>query len=457
MSITIDSHDIVTIVAAQRDFFLRGETHSLAFRDAALKRFEDELVRSQDSLLAALSEDLGKPETEAFVSEYFFLLEEVRLMRKKLSRWAKPQKVATPLYFLPGRSEIHRNPFGVTLVIAPWNYPVQLALSPVIAAVAAGNTVVLKPSEISTATEAWLVGFIGRCFDPELVSVVTGDADVSSALLDQTFDFIFFTGSTKVGRVVAEKAAKQLIPTVLELGGKCPCVIDASAELDVAARRLLAGKFFNGGQTCFAPDFVAVDERVKEKFVAACERVFAEVPWNEGMAHAVDEKSFERWRSLVTGRVIRQGEDDAEGRKLAPTILPDAQWDDAAMSEEVFGPILPVVTFCDFGELIGNLRGYAAPLALYVFSADKDFIDRIIEAIPSGGVCVNDTMKQSSNLKLPFGGVGESGHGRYRGEYGFRAFTYERAVVRRPLWKFDPFSILPPYEGKLKWLRKVMK
>jgi len=457
MPITIETQDIDTIVAAQRDFFQRGETRSMAFRLAVLKRFEDELVRSQGSLLAALAEDLGKPETEAFVSEYFFLLEEARLLRKKLSRWAKPQKVGTPMYFLPGRSEIHRDPFGVVLVIAPWNYPVQLALSPVMTAVAAGNTVVLKPSEISTAAEAWLVDFVGRCFDPEVVSVVTGDAEVSSALLDQPFDFIFFTGSTKVGRVVAEKAAKQLIPTVLELGGKCPCVIDATVDMDVAAKRLLAGKFFNGGQTCFAPDFVAVDESVKEKFVAACECVFAEVPWNEGMAHAVNEKSFERWKSLVSGRAIRQGEDDAGEWKLAPTILPDAEWDDAAMSEEVFGPILPVVRFSDTNELMRNLRGYGAPLAMYVFSTDKDFIGQMIEAIPSGGVCVNDTMKQSSNLKLPFGGVGESGHGRYRGEYGFRAFTYERAVVRRSLWKFDPFAMLPPYADKLKWLRKVMK
>lgn len=457
MPITIENQDIVTIVATQRDFFQRGETRSLAFREVALKRFEDELVRSQEGLLAALAEDLGKPETESFVSEYFFLLEEARLIRKKLRRWAKPQKVGTPMYFLPGRSEIHRDPFGVTLVIAPWNYPVQLALSPVITAVAAGNTVVLKPSEISSATEAWLVDFVGRCFDPELVSVVTGDADVSSALLDQAFDFIFFTGSTKVGRIVAEKAAKHLTPTVLELGGKCPCVIDASADLDVAAKRLLAGKFFNGGQTCFAPDFVAVDERVKEGFVAACERVFSEVPWNEGMAHAVNQEGFERLKALVSGRVIRQGEDDPEEWKLAPTILPDTQWDDSAMLEEVFGPILPVVTFSNLDELIQYLRGYGAPLAMYVFSANKHFIDRILEAVPSGGVCVNDTMKQSSNLKLPFGGVGESGHGRYRGEHGFRAFTYERAVVRRSLWNFDPFAMLPPYAGKLKWLRKVMK
>lgn len=457
MSITNDIQDIDTIVAAQREFFHRGETRPPAFREAALKRFEDELVRSQESLLAAVAEDLGKPELESFVAEYFFLLEESRLMRKKLRRWAKPRRVGTPMYFLPGRSEIHRDPFGVVLVLSPWNYPVQLALSPVISAVAAGNTVVLKPSEISTATEAWLVDFVARCFAPELVAVVTGGAEVSNALLDRRFDFIFFTGSTRVGRMVAEKAAKQLIPTVLELGGKCPCVVDASADMDVVARRLLAGKFFNGGQTCFAPDFVAVNERVKEEFVAACERVLAEVPWNEQMAHAVNEESFERWKSLVSGRVIRQGEDDAGEWRLAPTILPDADWGDAVMSGEVFGPILPVVTFADLEGLIDKLRGNGSPLALYVFSAEKEFVDRILAAVPSGGVCVNDTMKQSSNLKLPFGGVGASGHGRYRGEYGFRAFTYERAVVRRPLWKFDPFAIMPPYADKLKWLRKVMK
>lgn len=454
--ITEEQH-VDSLIAGQKRYFSGGNTRPIAGRIESLDRLEQAIVSRRDAILAALAADLGKPEEEAYLAEYFFLLQEVRMVRKSLKKWLKPRRVSSPIYFMPCRTEVRCEPFGVVLIMAPWNYPIQLSLSPLLEAVAAGNTVVLKPSEMAPASEGLLAELIDAAFPPEHVAVVTGDASIATVLLEKPFDFIFFTGSTAVGRVVAAKAAEKLIPTVLELGGKCPCVVDRSADIEVAARRILAGKFFNGGQTCFSPDYVVVHEAVKAPLIEAFEKLLETVPWSDEMARVVNKRHYDRLHGLLGGEEIRQGDDDPGALRLAPRIFPQATWDDASMQEEIFGPILPVLAFSDTDELIGRLSGYGLPLALYVFCNDPIFEQRLLSSIRSGGVCINDTMKQGSQLNVPFGGVGESGHGRYRGQAGIRAFSYERAVVKRATWGPQWFDLIPPYGDVLKWLKRLMR
>lgn len=443
----------------QLQYFAAGHTQTYKFRLDALQRLEESLVSHCDDVLEALTADLGKPNVEAYVAEYHFLLEELRMIKKSLKKWLKPRRVSSAFYLQPCRSELRREPFGVTLIMAPWNYPIQLAFSPLIAAVAAGNTVILKPSEMSSASEALIAQIVQEVFPPEHVSVITGDAECATALLERKFDFVFFTGSTAIGKIVAQKAAKHLAPCVLELGGKCPAVIDHTSELKMAAMRILTGKFFNGGQTCFAPDFIAVHSSVYDSLITEIKNVLAEVMWHGEMAHVINQRHYTRLEQLLqTERpMIQQGEDHAEALQMAPRIMTEVDWDDEVMKEEIFGPILPIVQFGSDDELIERLRAYGSPLALYLFSNNHGFIEKILAAIRSGGVCINDTMKQGAHLKLPFGGVGESGHGRYRGKSGLLSFSYERAVVKKPTWSPDWFDPRPPYGDKIKWMKRFMR
>lgn len=448
------------IVSNQRHFFKAGGTRDVVKRLAVLARLEAYMIANQEALLVALEKDLGKPRLESFLSEYYFLLEEIRLIQKSLKQWLKPKKVKSPIYFQPCKSEVVLSPFGVVLIVSPWNYPIQLALSPMISAIAAGNTVVLKPSEHSSASEAFLQKLVTECFPPELVSVVTGGVEVAQQLLELRYDFIFYTGSTAVGRVVAAAAAKHLTPTVLELGGKCPCIVDRSVDVTMAAQRILSGKFFNGGQTCFAPDFVAVHQDVKEEFIRACEQVFEDVPWSEEMAHIINSHHYDRLSELLAdsgSREISQGADDSSRLFLAPRVLPDAEWEDSLMKEEVFGPILPVVSFEKTETLVETLQAYSSPLALYLFSDNQEWLEEVSSSVASGGLCINDTMKQGTNLHLPFGGVGDSGYGRYRGKEGVLAMSYQRGVVRRSVRAPNSMNLLPPYEKTYGWLKKFMK
>ncbi|MBT8036456.1 MAG: aldehyde dehydrogenase family protein [Verrucomicrobiae bacterium] len=453
-----EKQDIDTLVADQKRYFSDGHTRDVGARIDAMRRLENTLVLRRDDILSALSKDLGKPGMEAFLAEYFFLLQEVRMIRKSLKKWLKVRRVSSPVYFKPCRNEIRYEPFGVVLIMSPWNYPVQLSLSPLLAAVAAGNTVILKPSEMAPASEQLLCEITRACFPPEYVSVVTGDAGVAAELLDQRFDFIFFTGSTAIGKVVAAKAAEHLTPTVLELGGKCPCVVERSADIGLSARRILAGKFFNGGQTCFAPDYVVVHEDVMEPLMEAIKALVETVPWSEEMARVVNQCHYDRLqRLLVETQVIKHGEDDPESLRMAPRIVLDAAWGDPVMQEEIFGPILPVIPFSDTSELIGRMSDYGLPLALYIFCKNDAFAEELMGSVRSGGVCINDTMKQGSQLNVPFGGVGESGHGRYRGKAGVDAFSYERVVVKRGTWGVKWFDLIPPYGDTLKWFKRLMR
>ncbi|MGB2429089.1 MAG: aldehyde dehydrogenase family protein [Akkermansiaceae bacterium] len=453
----VETENLASLKESQRAYFDSGETRDFSYRKSALQRLENVLVKHRDEMLEALDKDLGKPGVEAYLAEYYFLLQELRLIRKSMVKWLKSRKAKSPVYFLPCSSQLRRDPYGRVLILAPWNYPLQLSLSPLIAAVAAGNTVVLKPSEMAPACEQLLVRILGEAFAPEHVAVVTGNADVANELMDQAFDFVFFTGSTHVGKKVAAKAAHSLTPNIMELGGKCPCVVDASVKVEVAAQRILTGKFFNGGQTCFAPDYVVVAPEMEGELLEAMQRILSQTPWDREMARVVNERHYARLAGLIPESAIKFGEDDELELRLAPRLLPNVSWEDEVMQSEIFGPLLPVLTYTDYEDLLSHLRSYGSPLALYIFSQDVDMQERLMRDIASGGVCINDTMKQGSNLDIPFGGVGDSGYGRYRGKAGVHAFSYERAVVKKPTWGADWFELTPPYGDKLNWLKRFLR
>ncbi len=430
----------------------------LAARLATLQRLETALADSADEFLAALVRDLGKPPLEAWLAEIHFLLAEIRLFRKKLKRWQRPRRAGHPFYLLPARSEIRRQPHGVALIAAPWNYPLQLSLSPLIAAVAAGNSVVLKPSEHAPATAAALARLLPAVFPDGQVQVLVGGPELGAALLEQPFDFYFYTGSENVGRHYAAAAARRLVPCVLELGGKCPCLLDESADLDLAVPRLVSAKWFNAGQTCVAPDFVLVHASRHGELVAKlADQLRASYGHDHprDLATIVNRPHYDRLLALATGPTVRIGDDDPERLLLAPRLLPEADWDHPAMQAEIFGPLLPVLAYDQLDEALARLRQRPAPLALYAFSKSDAVLEQVAAAVPSGSVCFNDAVKQAVNLALPFGGVGASGMGRYRGKAGFDTFTWERPVTKR-YWVRDFFQVLPPYGDKLAFFRKWM-
>lgn len=441
-------------ISRQRDFFSSGRTRDMSWRRQKIDRLEAVLIERKEEMLAALAEDLGKPPMEAFLAEYHFLLQEIRLVRKNMKKWLRKKRVSSPCYFWPCRSWIERHPFGLVLVMAPWNYPFQLSLSPLIAALAAGNTIILKPSEMAPASERLLATMVDEVFAGEGAEVVTGGVEVAQRLLQEKFDFVFFTGSTAVGREVAARVAPHLTPSLLELGGKCPCVVGADVDLEMTVRRLLSGKFFNAGQTCFAPDFVLVDAEIENRFLECVERVLREVPWDREMATVISERHVQRLLGLCTGEVEVFGEDDLSRRYLAPRLIRSVSWDHPAMQEEIFGPVLPVIRFDDENELLARLGHLESPLAMYCFSNDRGFVERVTRSLASGSVCVNDTMKQFSQLNLPLGGVGASGFGRYRGRYGVEALSYSKSITKRYLMGRDLVELIPPYEKTYRLIKK---
>jgi len=456
---TISLHDPSAAFTGARAFWQSGKTRPLGERLAALGRLESAISAETDGILGALAADLGKPGLEAWLAEVHFVLAEIRLFRRQLRRWSRPRRVGNPFFILPARSEIRREPHGVVLIAAPWNYPFQLSLSPLIAAIAGGNAVVLKPSEFAPKTAAILSKILSGVFEPGHVTVVCGGPETGAALLEQPFDFFFYTGGERVGRLYAAAAARQLAPVVLELGGKCPCLLTDEIDLDLAVPRIVSAKWFNAGQTCVAPDFVLVPESKREAFVAKTRSILEQV-YGSGvprdLAAIVNEFHYDRILGVCQGEVVTIGKDDPISRIIAPRILPKACWDDPAMREEIFGPVLPVVGYRDLDETLARLAALPAPLAIYAFSRDCAALERIAGAVRSGSVCFNDAVKQALNLALPFGGVGASGTGRYRGRAGFDSFTWTRAVTRR-YWLKDFFLTLPPYGGTLAWMRRWMR
>ncbi len=453
-----------TPIAAMRQPVSDGATRPRSWRLEQLDRLERAIAERRDAVLTALASDLGKPPVEAYF-ELVAVQQEIQLVRSRLRRWMAPRAVGLPVFLQPGRAEVIREPLGCVLVIGPWNYPFLLSLQPLVSALAAGNTVVLKPSEHAPATSALIADLIGAAFPTTTVQVVQGDGPVAQALLQERFDHIFFTGGERVGRLVMEAAARHLTPVTLELGGKSPAVVLRDADLEVSARRLVWGKCLNAGQTCIAPDYLLVDEAVEtpliERLGERISQCFGDDPLaSDDLGCLVNQAQFERLHALLEGarsrgQVLFGGQSDASRRRIAPTLIQVDSLDDPLMHEELFGPLLPVLRVNDLNEAIERINQRPKPLALYLFSKQRDAQQQILERTSSGGVCFNDVVMHVSVPDLPFGGVGNSGMGSYHGEAGFRTFSHERSVLRRPFRLDVPFRY-PPYAGKLPLVRRLL-
>ncbi|ARJ50190.1 aldehyde dehydrogenase [Staphylococcus lutrae] len=449
---------------AVQNYFKTHATRPIKARKKALKQLAEQIKSNEQALMDALKKDLGKNEVESYATEIGYTLKSIHHTRKSMAKWAKKQAVDTPIILFPAKSFIVKEPLGTILIIAPFNYPVQLVFEPLIGAIAAGNTAIVKPSELTPNVAAVVETIIQNAFDPNYVSVAQGGAETIQSLLQLPFDHIFFTGSEKVGQIVYEAAARQLIPVTLELGGKSPTIIDHTANLKVASERICFGKFINAGQTCVAPDYILIDKSVKDDFIKVLKSTIREFygPFpiqSEDLGCIVNTRHFERLNHLLEAQqsnIIYGGETSVEERKIAPTILDHVQTDDPIMKDEIFGPILPILTYEDLDEAIAIVQSKPKPLSLYLFSEDENVTNRILNELSFGSGAINDTLLQLANPKLPFGGVGASGIGRYHGQYSFDTFSHLKPYIFKTT-KLETGLLFPPYKGKLGYVRKLMK
>jgi len=454
--------DIIDIVAEQRNFFKTGATKSYQSRIDNLKKLKVALVKYESLLHAALKQDLGKPEFEAYLSETGFSLHDITETIGKLKRWMKPKRTFTSLLTQPGSSRIYYLPLGVNLIIAPYNYPINLTFSPLIAAIAAGNTAVIKTSELTPACSVVTRDLIRETFAPEYIAYIEGEVKETTILLQQKFDHIFFTGSPRVGSIVMTAAAKNLTPVTLELGGKSPCIVHDDAKLDIAVKRIVSSKFLNAGQTCIAPDYVLVQKSVKEEFLSRIKDRIVSVYGENALsspdfARIVSDNHFQRIGGLIDqGKVLVGGQSDAASRFIAPTVLRDVTLADKIMSDEIFGPVLPVLEYeqlSEVYEIVDQLPQH--PLACYLYSESTAIQKEVINTIRSGGACINNCVFHVANHHLPFGGVGKSGMGAYHGFHGFERFSHKKGVLKTATWIDIPLTYAP-YGNKLKILRKII-
>ncbi|MEC1069939.1 aldehyde dehydrogenase [Priestia megaterium] len=421
----------------QLSFFNSGKTKDVAFRIETLKKLRELVVRYEEDILKAVKADLNKPEMEAKRAEVGLVLSEIDFAVENLAEWAAPKEVETPSTHAGAKSYIYQDPYGLALVIAPWNYPFQLAVSPVVGAIAAGNCVVLKPSELTPHTSNLLAKMFNENFPEEYLTVVEGEVETSTALLKENFDYIFFTGSTMVGKIVAEAAAKHLTPVTLELGGKSPTIVHEDANIEEAAKRIARGKFANAGQTCVAPDYILVQRNVKDELLANLKEVVTktygeDVSQNLDFPHVVSEKHFDRLSSFLTnGDIVFGGKKDRSRLFIEPTVLDNISWEDNVMQDEIFGPILPVIVYDEISEVIEAIVKRPKPLALYLFSEDEAVQDHILNSVSFGGGSINDTINHMTSHYLPFGGVGDSGMGAYHGKASFDTFSHAKSILKR--------------------------
>ncbi len=445
------NENIDEILEKQRKFFQSGETLPVSFRIAMLKKLRDAVRKYEGEIGDALLADLGKSDYESYMCETGLALTEISYMIKNVRRFARERRVHTPLAQFASRSYKKPSPYGNVLIMSPWNYPFLLTIDPVADAIAAGNTAVVKPSAYSPATSAVIKKMLEECFSPEYIAVVTGGRKENAALLEKKFDFIFFTGSQSVGKEVLRHAAERLTPAVLELGGKSPCIVDDTAKLKLAAKRIVFGKFLNCGQTCVAPDYILCQRSVKDalvqEIVAQIKAQYGENPLaNPDYGKIVNEKHFNRIRGLIAPeKIVWGGKADRARLKIEPTVLDNVTWEDAVMQEEIFGPVLPVLTFDDFDEVFVLLADKQKPLALYLFSEDKRHIRAVTERCSYGGGCINDTIIHLATNEMGFGGVGESGMGAYHGKEGFDAFSHTKSIVDKKTWmdlsmRYQPYK-----------------
>lgn len=454
---------IQEVVEMQRQYFRSGITLSFEFRIDALEMLLETIKKHETKIIKALKDDLGKSEMEAYMSEVGIVYNSLNYAIKNLKKWMKPKKVKTPLANFRGKSYRLPSPYGNVLIMSPWNYPFLLAVDPLIGAIAAGNTAVIKPGSYSAHTADVIYELLSEVFPKEYVAVVLGGRKENTELLETKFDYIFFTGSPTVGRLVQSKASVHLTPVTLELGGKSPVIIDESANLKLAARRIVFGKLLNSGQTCIAPDYALVHESIVDEFIDLAQKEitkqYGEEPLsNEDYGKIINEKHFERISNLIDKeKVVFGGEVKHETLQISPTILKDVTLGDAIMQEEIFGPLLPIITYKEDDELEGIILQNPTPLALYIFSEREDFIEKMLERISFGGAAVNDTIQHISTVYMPFGGVGTSGMGAYHGKWSFDTFSHYKSIYEKKA-KPDLNVRYQPYtKKKYKFIRKVLK
>ncbi len=454
---------IAAAVNAVRRTFETGRTRSYAWRVAQLDGLLALLSAEEKAISEALNADVGKPTLEAWIAEVSDCVNGTKFIKKNLRKWMKPERVATSLAGMPGKSRIVRDPLGVVLVITPWNYPFALAINPIAGALAAGNCVVLKPSEVAPATSALLARLLPKYLDPEAIAVIEGAVPETTELLAQRFDHIFYTGNGTVGRIVMEAAAKHLTPVTLELGGKSPCIIDESADLEVSARRVAWTKFYNCGQTCVAPDYLLVHASVHDAFMAKLQETlkafFGDDPQrSKDYGRIINARHHRRLMALLpgSGTVLTGGQGDEADRYLAPTVLTDVTQDAPIMRDEIFGPILPVLKIENLEQAIAFINARPKPLALYLFSGSDASYEQVVSRTSSGGMVMNHAMIHLGVHTLPFGGVGESGMGAYHGKHSFDTFSHKKAVLKKGSF-LDPTFVYPPYtESKESWIRRLL-
>lgn len=454
-------NDITALLVKQRAFFDSGATKDISFRKQKLGLLRDAIRKHEKEICEALHQDLSKAAFEAYVTEVGIVMEEISHTLKHLSRWAKPKRVKTPLMHFPSSSRIYAEPYGSVLIMSPWNYPFQLTIVPLVGAIAAGNCSVIKPSEYSLHTSEIIGKIITEIFDDDFVSVVRGGREANKNLLTEKFDYIFFTGSPGVGKVVMEAASRHLTPMTLELGGKSPCIVDGTANIRLAARRIVWGKFLNAGQTCVAPDYLLVQKTMKDALLEEMKKCildfYGTAPLdNEDYPKIINQHHFERLLGLMEGkRTVTGGLSDPVTRKIAPTILNEVTWESDIMREEIFGPLLPVIEFSDFHDMLALVNRHPKPLAFYLFTTSKEHEAYALKSVSFGGGCINDTVIHLSSPNLPFGGVGESGMGRYHGRNSFETFSHFKSMMKKSNVLDIPLRY-PPYRNHLKTAKKFM-
>ncbi len=455
--------EIEKLLNAQRSFFRKGKTFSVSFRIEMLKKLYRTIREREEQIAQALREDLGKSSLESYMCEIGMALSEIRYLIKRVKKFAKPKRVKTPLSQFAAKSYTQATPKGNVLIMSPWNYPFLLTIDPVADAIAAGNCAVVKPSAYSPATSALIERLIADCFPKEYIATVTGGRAENDALLNQEFDFVFFTGSQAVGKEVLRRCAERLTPAVLELGGKSPCVVDESAKIPLAAKRIVFGKFLNCGQTCVAPDYILCHSSIKEELVAELvkqiKEQFGENPLDNPLyGKIVNRKHFDRLCGLIDEKHVAYGGGRcATNEKIEPTLLCDVSWEDKVMQEEIFGPVLPILTFERFEETFALLEKKQKPLAFYFFTEDKKRAKEAVERYAFGGGCINDTIIHLATSEMGFGGVGESGMGAYHGKAGFDAFSHTKSIVDKKTWCDLPMRYQPYTKKKENTIRKFLK
>lgn len=447
-----------------KKYFSTHQTKDIKFRKQQLKMLSKSIKHYENDLLDALHTDLGKSNVEAYATEIGILLKSIKLARKELKNWSKTKQVDTPLYLFPTKSYIKKDPYGTVLIIGPFNYPVQLTFEPLIGAIAACNTAIIKPSELTPNVSSVIRKIIENTFKPEYIAVVEGGIEETNHLIHLPFDYMFFTGSEKVGKIVYQAASENLVPVTLELGGKSPVIIDETANLKVASERIAFGKFTNAGQTCVAPDYILVDKKVKDDFIKSLKQTITEfygsqIQNSPDFGRIVNNKHFNRLNDLLTqhqNNVVFGGHSDETDLYIEPTIIDDVETSDLIMQEEIFGPLLPIISYEQFDEAFSIIQARSKPLSLYLFSEDENSTHRVLNELSFGGGAINDTLMHLANPNLPFGGVGLSGMGQYHGKYSFDTFSHDKSYTFKST-RLESSLYFPPYKGKLKYIKAFFK